>query len=482
MKLSFKKIVIFLVIIFFLTLLSIGIFIFLSKSNNCVKYGTLPEITKEECFNLGGGIINTLESQCCAKYDFLGTIVGSGDNFYICCKGGEVDLEPSKIEDKNDFKVWSIASSPEAVSVGSNGNIRFSVRVTGGNEDPEFLNLLINKEDSFEKIGILKDDGKDGDLVSGDRVYGGRIEISTERESSFLLKATFVHNEVEYKSPVYKFHVTKFPIGIESSDIDSLVIDSETETKFFSNEIMVSFKEDVSPERIREILFNEDCYVAGSLLNINIYQIRFSGKGTVEGVYNLIEKIEKYEEVEYAEPNYFEEFISRKIDLIIEEKTDKFIFTADIFGEVYIPKAGLYSPSYLSGPWSVYYFNPEKEKWEEVRIGNLCISPWCDDFEESCNPPVALCDTIPHPPYCDIASKNHLFEWDKKEVINKKIYCDDLERFCYERSLVKSGEYKVVFSYKNDFCPEITNHYQEKIEVFQNNIKKIEKTFFIKGS
>lgn len=73
------------VIILALILILIGIY-FLFLRNSCVEYGTKPEITTEECTDLGGEIINTLDSgNCCSEKNFLGTVI-EVECQCVCCK------------------------------------------------------------------------------------------------------------------------------------------------------------------------------------------------------------------------------------------------------------------------------------------------------------------------------------------------------------------------------------------------------------
>ena len=74
------------VIILVLILIAVGVYFLFFKTFSCVEYGNSPEITTEECIELGGEIINTLDSgNCCSEKNFLGTVIGV-ECQCVCCK------------------------------------------------------------------------------------------------------------------------------------------------------------------------------------------------------------------------------------------------------------------------------------------------------------------------------------------------------------------------------------------------------------
>jgi hypothetical protein len=70
-----------LVALFVVSLLSFG-----DKSQECVVHGQEPEITSDECVELGGEVIDTLGDEgCCSEDNFLGTVIEMKCPC-ICCK------------------------------------------------------------------------------------------------------------------------------------------------------------------------------------------------------------------------------------------------------------------------------------------------------------------------------------------------------------------------------------------------------------
>lgn len=71
--------------------------------------------------------------------------------------------------------------------------------------------------------------------------------------------------------------------------------------QFTSNEVLVKFKDGVSPERIASILNDTRTDMITELQRGRLYHVRIVGDRSVE---SAIARLTSYREVEYAEPNY----------------------------------------------------------------------------------------------------------------------------------------------------------------------------------
>lgn len=168
-----------------------------------------------------------------------------------------------------------------------------------------------------------------------------------------------------------------------------------------------------------------------------------------------------------------EEKVEEESLITVEKSEDKIIFRFTEEG-VYVPKSGLTSPPYLSGPWEIRKYNQQTDFWEEVQISDICVYPLCGDDGLQ-----IACSVVPHPPPCEELEEIVLLEWDKKQVILNE------EENCYLFEGVEKGKYKVVFHYKEEPCEKVevesfADHtYITSVPVFAENIKKIEKIFII---
>lgn len=227
-----------------------------------------------------------------------------GRNLALNC---EFDPCPNAVE---EIKVGQLGIEPDSVPPHYLSRVTFTVLVTG-TEDLESLRLVeLDLEGNiWRELGELKDDGNDPDLAAGDLIYSGSFEIaSAEQGKQYYIAQTKVDvYPIVYVSEPAALAITNFPIGPAASDESFLVIDSETGQKLYSNELLVSFKENISEERIREIVEAENASVTGTILSLGIYQLQIEGDGTDKGVKAAAEAFETYKEIEYAEPNYVTE-------------------------------------------------------------------------------------------------------------------------------------------------------------------------------
>jgi len=164
-----------------------------------------------------------------------------------------------------------------------------------------------------------------------------------------------------------------------------------------------------------------------------------------------------------------------EVDIFIEKKNKEIIFRAESSGDIYVPQRALSSPPYLTGPWELYY-KGEDDVWRRRIATEKCAYPKCtaiDDMYEGCLP-------IPHPPPCETISED-IFGWDRKYVIRRKV----MGTYCYHSVFAEEGEYKIVFNYKEEPCSQMNISFSSEgssltaNEVFHDNIKSVEKEFFI---
>lgn len=104
----------------------------------------------------------------------------------------------------------------------------------------------------------------------------------------------------------YPLHVTGFPIDRSPADLSKIVDDPNELGQIISNKVIVGFNEGVTPDRIREIVKEID----GEVMSVRfygdlngVYGIKIPDTGDATGVYNVIEILEKFPEVEFAGPN-----------------------------------------------------------------------------------------------------------------------------------------------------------------------------------
>ena len=208
------------------------------------------------------------------------------------------------------IELGSLVSNPSVISMSQPTSAVFSIRVYGDVDQigsAESIRLEeVNADGSLiEDLGILTDDGMLNSDLGGDGTYQRLVDISSSPEGNIYFRVSFYPDDDDEEiisSELHKVKVTRFPVGFEESDMDSLV-DNEEGYEVFTNELLVDFLEGVAPERIEEIVSDEGGRIVGSVLELNIIQIKLSGQTSLESVQSVREELETYPEVNYAELN-----------------------------------------------------------------------------------------------------------------------------------------------------------------------------------
>lgn len=209
-------------------------------------------------------------------------------------------------QEGEEYKVFALGADPDAVSLGNTVQVLFSVLVTGGEKSPESLTLVEVDKDgkSIKSIGILQDNGKNGDVMQQDRIFSGIVSLSGKKEGRRFFQVQFTYSNSDYRSPLYVWTVTSFPVGPTPSDPNYIVTDPNTGQKLYSNEMIVSFVKGTSTSRITDIVAERKARIVGTIPSLGVFQIRISGDGTPAGVYVAVKAFQAYKEIEYAEANF----------------------------------------------------------------------------------------------------------------------------------------------------------------------------------
>ncbi len=212
----------------------------------------------------------------------------------------------------------------------------------------------------------------------------------------------------------------------------------------------------------------------------NIYTASYPARGSAKEI-SLIRKEDREREEDREEviiEKTKEEKEPIEVEIIINKKEDEIVFKAISSDQIYIPQEKFSSPPYLTGPWEVYK-KGEGGGWKRIVATDKCAQPRCnqlDDYYEGCLP-------LMHPPECEEVSEEIVFNWNKEHVLRDRV----MGTLCYRSVLASKGDYKVVFSYKEDPCTQMEistlpgSIYTTENKIFHENIKRIEKEFKIEG-
>ncbi len=206
----------------------------------------------------------------------------------------------------------SLGFHPDVISVNQSQEVFFSLRYSGVQE--RAISVVVEEIDEHGKvvreIGQLFDDGKDGDLVAGNFLYGRNLIIGPyPEETNVYFRAALVVPEKPSEkvySPTIALLVTRFSTtcrGYGSAEVR--VVRSLIFGTFIEDKLMVSFQEGTSPDRIEEILTQVGgeviCVRSGGLLSL--YDVEISGAGTF-GLLRAARTLRTFTEVRSAGVDY----------------------------------------------------------------------------------------------------------------------------------------------------------------------------------
>lgn len=194
-------------------------------------------------------------------------------------------------------------AEPYALTVDSGKvNVRFSVRVVGNTKTAEAVYL--------RRIGdgkgiAMNDQGKDGDLVAKDGIYGASIPVDAAKvkPDACLNYEAFINvGRAKVVSSPLEICVSSFPVRVARSDTTKSITFSDG-IKAVPDEILVRFAPTTSAATIRDLFANIDAKVVGSLPPENFYQAKLATAVNPERLMALISKLKNHKEVVKAYPN-----------------------------------------------------------------------------------------------------------------------------------------------------------------------------------
>jgi len=209
----------------------------------------------------------------------------------------------------DDLFLISPGTEPEAINPNVPTQVLFTSLIAGADDLlPTTLTLEELAKDGtiLATLGELRDDGAQGDLEAGDLIYSGTFTIQSAIEGEKFYRTTTIHKNQLVTSEASSLIVTRFPIGTLTSNPASLVKDPDSGAWLYSDELIISFPKDVSPDRIQEIIAAEGAAIVGSMPHLGIFQLRIPSDGTAQKVWAKIADLETYPEVEYVEPAWMD--------------------------------------------------------------------------------------------------------------------------------------------------------------------------------
>ena len=203
---------------------------------------------------------------------------------------------------KEEVKFWNLGIAPQAVAIGEETPVIFTIRQSGSLEKAQIVLEEVNPLDQVVQVwGELRDDAENGDLVAEDFVYSGTFIIPGSNEGERRFRARAIHQGISYDTAIARLFITRFPVGPAVSHMNSFVIDKDG-NRFLADEVLVSFKDEVSANRIEEIMKDLGGEIIGTTLPFS-YQIRVPPVKSFEELEAVIREFQMYPEIESASDN-----------------------------------------------------------------------------------------------------------------------------------------------------------------------------------
>ena len=214
-----------------------------------------------------------------------------------------------KLGGSDQLVLYNPTANPPAIATGPSATtVTFRAAAGGTLKPPKALCLyevdVQGKPLSRECETELFDNGEDKDRQAGDLVYTGTRDISNKVDSEKYYRVQDI--EKTATSGITTFGITRYPLIARPSDGKTLVKDPESESRFFANEVVIRVRPGVlsDPGLIERITSAAEGTVEGVIPSTRTYLLEIRGDGSARGVLNAIPKLQDFEEVEEAYPNY----------------------------------------------------------------------------------------------------------------------------------------------------------------------------------
>jgi subtilisin family serine protease len=151
--------------------------------------------------------------------------------------------------------------------------VRFSVRLVGKTKSSSAVHL---RRSGDKQSVAMNDLGKNGDLIARDGILGVNVRIDTGKvrpDTCLRYEAFTRQGRVELISPPLRLCVSSFPVRIAESNTASPVTWPDG-SRAVADEILLNVAPGTGAAAIRQLAATVNAKVVGSILPLNVYQLR----------------------------------------------------------------------------------------------------------------------------------------------------------------------------------------------------------------
>jgi thermitase len=198
-------------------------------------------------------------------------------------------------------------ADPAALNIGSSTTVKVTSLITDANVLPTGVNVV--RVDAAGRalatLGQLRDDGSNGDLLAGDRVFSGNVTIAATAVGQVRIRVSVALRGVllRLNSPILDIDV--LPQGIptrpSTPDPAKIVTDAQGQN-IVSDEVLACFAASASVARVQSIAALVSAAIVGRFSGLgNCYQFRLPSGSTATTVHGAIQVLSAQSDVTFAE-------------------------------------------------------------------------------------------------------------------------------------------------------------------------------------
>jgi hypothetical protein len=191
-------------------------------------------------------------------------------------------------------------ASPYALRAGTGKvSVRFSVPMQDNSKSTDIVYL---RRIGDKNTIAMNDIGKNGDFKAGDNIFGVNVLIDTskvEPDSCLKYEAFTKINGAVFTSPPLKFCVSSLPVYLAVPNTDNPVVFPDG-SKAVGDEILLRATLNASAADIKQIARNFNAKIAGSDLNLNLYQLKLPSPVNINQLLEIISRIKSHKGVANA--------------------------------------------------------------------------------------------------------------------------------------------------------------------------------------
>ncbi len=205
-------------------------------------------------------------------------------------------------ENQPIYSLHAPLMAPGGIQLNQATDVFFGVQLDIENGMPEHITLEETDSNGnlIQTVGLLLDNGLNGDVNANDGMFGATFSVTSNTEGNKYYRVYFYDGSQTTYTTLSNLAVVTFPTNTAVSSADMLIESDDPLAKVYSDHIVVSFRDDVSPVDIKTIVQEVGGYIIGSIPDLNIIQVGFEQK-TLSELQVLIEDYSSRSEVEFAE-------------------------------------------------------------------------------------------------------------------------------------------------------------------------------------